>query len=239
MARWWTARRISSHRCPRLCGHRPPGAPARGGSWHRRPVAAGCHGAACPDAPDDVPTLVDAYKTAFADLRQSGDGVACPRSIPARWTACPRWPQSPGRFWAWQRASPAGACASDRAPRPRGPRSRPCRSPTITRPSRIPRCCLPALRQTGVDAKNATMIGDTTYDIEMGRAAGFRTIGVSWGYHPVIGPAGGARRPHGRRFCRLASASAEVYRPMTGWKAKRFWTNAHRDAGCNGVACPA
>jgi 23S rRNA pseudouridine955/2504/2580 synthase len=32
----------------RLCGHRPPGAPARGGSWHRRPVAAGCHGAACP-----------------------------------------------------------------------------------------------------------------------------------------------------------------------------------------------
>jgi phosphoglycolate phosphatase len=28
------------------------------------------------------------------------------------------------------------------------------------------------------------MIGDTTYDIEMGRAAGFRTVGVSWGYHP-------------------------------------------------------
>lgn len=29
------------------------------------------------------------------------------------------------------------------------------------------------------------MIGDTTYDIEMGRAAGLATIGVGWGYHPV------------------------------------------------------
>jgi phosphoglycolate phosphatase len=27
------------------------------------------------------------------------------------------------------------------------------------------------------------MIGDTVYDIEMGRAAGARAIGVAWGYH--------------------------------------------------------
>ena len=27
------------------------------------------------------------------------------------------------------------------------------------------------------------MIGDTEYDIEMGRAAGYATIGVAWGYH--------------------------------------------------------
>ena len=27
------------------------------------------------------------------------------------------------------------------------------------------------------------MIGDTTFDIEMGVAAGCRTIGVTWGYH--------------------------------------------------------
>ncbi len=42
-----------------------------------------------------------------------------------------------------------------------------------------------ALSETGVDAANAVMIGDTTYDIEMGRAAGYRTIGVTWGYHPA------------------------------------------------------
>lgn len=40
------------------------------------------------------------------------------------------------------------------------------------------------LRETGLPGHGAVMIGDTTYDIEMGRAAGFLTLGVSWGYHP-------------------------------------------------------
>jgi phosphoglycolate phosphatase len=40
-----------------------------------------------------------------------------------------------------------------------------------------------AQRETGVWARAAVMIGDTAFDIEMGRAAGFRTIGVTWGYH--------------------------------------------------------
>jgi len=35
------------------------------------------------------------------------------------------------------------------------------------------------------DTTGGIMIGDTSYDIEMGRAAGFRTLGVAWGYHPV------------------------------------------------------
>jgi len=48
-----------------------------------------------------------------------------------------------------------------------------------------PSMVLEALRAAGVDAKDAVMIGDTTYDIEMGHAAGVGTIGVSWGYHPV------------------------------------------------------
>lgn len=48
-----------------------------------------------------------------------------------------------------------------------------------------PSMVLTALAETGVDARDAVMIGDTTYDIEMGRAAGVATIGVSWGYHPV------------------------------------------------------
>lgn len=39
------------------------------------------------------------------------------------------------------------------------------------------------LRDTGAEARHGVMIGDTSYDIEMGVAAGFKTIGVSWGYH--------------------------------------------------------
>lgn len=36
----------------------------------------------------------------------------------------------------------------------------------------------------GVLASRAVMVGDTTYDMQMARAAGARAIGVSWGYHP-------------------------------------------------------
>lgn len=42
-----------------------------------------------------------------------------------------------------------------------------------------------ALADAGVGAANAVVIGDTVYDIHMGKAAGTRTIGVNWGYHPV------------------------------------------------------
>ncbi len=40
-----------------------------------------------------------------------------------------------------------------------------------------------ALYETGVKAKNAVIVGDTSFDMEMGRNAGIGTIGVQWGYH--------------------------------------------------------
>lgn len=41
-----------------------------------------------------------------------------------------------------------------------------------------------ALGETGLDAEHAVMVGDTSFDMEMARAAGIFAIGVSWGYHP-------------------------------------------------------
>ncbi|SHJ12149.1 phosphoglycolate phosphatase [Palleronia salina] len=41
------------------------------------------------------------------------------------------------------------------------------------------------LRDTGVDARRAVMVGDTSYDMDMARAAGIRAVGVAWGYHPA------------------------------------------------------
>jgi len=41
------------------------------------------------------------------------------------------------------------------------------------------------LAETGIAAAQAVMIGDTSYDIDMGRAAGVRTVAVTWGYHPA------------------------------------------------------
>ncbi|MDO5756677.1 MAG: HAD-IA family hydrolase [Rhodobacterales bacterium] len=42
-----------------------------------------------------------------------------------------------------------------------------------------------ALAETGTEARDAIMIGDTTFDMDMARAAGLRGIGVEWGYHPT------------------------------------------------------
>ena len=49
----------------------------------------------------------------------------------------------------------------------------------------------PAMLEAALDEGHAlpgdaVMIGDTTYDITMARAAGVRAVGVSWGYHPAI-----------------------------------------------------
>ena len=44
-----------------------------------------------------------------------------------------------------------------------------------------------ALAEAGVGAEAAIMVGDTSFDIEMARAAGMMGYGVSWGYH---GPEG-------------------------------------------------
>jgi phosphoglycolate phosphatase len=40
-----------------------------------------------------------------------------------------------------------------------------------------------ALAEAGADAADSMMIGDTSYDMMMAKAAGVTAIGVAWGYH--------------------------------------------------------
>ncbi|MDF2234364.1 HAD-IA family hydrolase [Albimonas sp. CAU 1670] len=47
-----------------------------------------------------------------------------------------------------------------------------------------PAMLLDALAETGAEAEDAVMIGDTEFDVEMARAAGMTAIAVTWGYHP-------------------------------------------------------
>ena len=37
--------------------------------------------------------------------------------------------------------------------------------------------------EAGAEAGETVMIGDTSFDMAMARAAGVRAIGVEWGYH--------------------------------------------------------
>lgn len=46
-----------------------------------------------------------------------------------------------------------------------------------------PSMILTALNETGILPSRAVMLGDTTYDMDMARAAGIKKIGVTWGYH--------------------------------------------------------
>jgi phosphoglycolate phosphatase len=40
-----------------------------------------------------------------------------------------------------------------------------------------------AMKEAGASPETTVMIGDTTFDIAMGVAAGARSLGVDWGYH--------------------------------------------------------
>ena len=53
------------------------------------------------------------------------------------------------------------------------------RHPSKPHPSMIEQ----ALAEAGASAETSLMIGDTSYDMAMAKAAGVRGVGVSWGYH--------------------------------------------------------
>ncbi len=42
-----------------------------------------------------------------------------------------------------------------------------------------------AMADVGADPDQTVMVGDTTFDMTMARAAGTDAVGVAWGYHPV------------------------------------------------------
>jgi phosphoglycolate phosphatase len=69
-----------------------------------------------------------------------------------------------------------------------------------------------AMRETGSDPEETLMVGDTSFDMEMARAAGARAIGVAWGYHPsaLLEAAGAETILHG--FDQLLDVAAGTER---------------------------
>lgn len=67
------------------------------------------------------------------------------------------------------------------------------------------------LAATGIDRARAMMVGDTSFDMEMARAAGMIGLGVGWGYHaPAELTRAGAQRVLGH-FDELMPAAAELF----------------------------
>ena len=70
-----------------------------------------------------------------------------------------------------------------------------------------------AMTETGIEAVDTMMIGDTSYDMTMAVNAGVRPIGVAWGYHPAaeLQAAG-------------AQAVVEDFRDLAAWVSAQWPT---------------
>ena len=138
-----------------------------------------------PDLPQHHATLVTAYKEAFARLRLSPDGAALSPLFPGARAALDHLAAQDHTLLAIATGKSRRGLDHIIELHGFGPLFQSMQvaddHPSKPHPSMIYAC----LRDTGVDPRRAVILGDTTFDIEMGRAAGIRTIGVTWGYHPA------------------------------------------------------
>ena len=73
-----------------------------------------------------------------------------------------------------------------------------------------PQMILNCLAGTGAEAAHSVMIGDTEFDMAMGRAANVRRIGVRWGYHEDARLQRGGAERMADETAELASLVAEL-----------------------------
>lgn len=137
----------------------------------------------CPDATDEQRArLVDAYKGAFIQLRSDNQemGPLFPgaraaldalRAHDHTLLAVATGKSRRGLDKVLERHDLNGVFHSEQVAD---------HHPSKPNPSMI----LTALNETGVLPQKAVMLGDTTFDMDMARAAGIKKIGVTWGYHP-------------------------------------------------------
>ncbi len=145
-----------------------------------------------PDLPDRVETLVEAYKTAFASLSVA-DGRALSPLFPGARDCLDMLATDPWTLMGIATGKSRRGLDHLFALHDFGGSFHTVQvaddHPSKPHPAMLEAC----LRETGADAARSVIVGDTTFDMEMGRAAGFCTIGVSWGYHDAADlRAGGA-----------------------------------------------
>lgn len=136
-----------------------------------------------PDAPPALHIqLAEDYKTAFQTMRAKGeveeplfDGIVA--SLDALEAA----------GWVLGVATGKSDRGLDLCLRHHGLRTRFVTLQTADRhPSKPhPSMAYEAMAEAGAAPHTSIMIGDTSFDMAMGRAAGARSLGVDWGYHDV------------------------------------------------------
>lgn len=138
----------------------------------------------CPDqSPEGRARLVAAYKDAFASLRTDNkemgplypgafEALAAFRAQDHTFLAVATGKSRRGLDKVLERHDLTGVFHSEQVAD---------HHPSKPHPSMI----LTAMAETGVMPDAAVMVGDTTFDMDMARAAGIKKVGVAWGYHPA------------------------------------------------------
>ncbi|MGG7564691.1 HAD-IA family hydrolase [Rhodovulum sp. DZ06] len=132
-----------------------------------------------------IDALTAAYKTAFVAIRAETGGEAKAPLYPGAEDALARLSARPELLlgvatgkakrgldhtfasFGWGKLFHTAHCADGHPSKPH--------------PSMLHAC----MSDTGVEARHAAMIGDTSFDMQMAKSAGMAAIGVAWGYHPV------------------------------------------------------
>jgi phosphoglycolate phosphatase len=139
-----------------------------------------------PGAPEDqVAALTAAYKNGFVDLRAQSGGEARAPLYPGARAALDRLALRDGLLMGVATGkAQRGLDHAIQAHKLHGlfqTMQTADGHPSKPHPSMLHAC----MADTGTEPGASIMIGDTEFDIAMGRAAGMATIAVSWGYHPV------------------------------------------------------
>lgn len=141
-------------------------------------------GRLAPEVPEaEILDMVELYKHEFVRIRKETGGEA----------AAPMYPGARAALEALEGAGVLMAVATGKARRglehaleAHGLRRffAACQTADDAPSKPAPGMVLNCLAATGVAAADAVVVGDTTFDALMARAAGVPALGVAWGYHP-------------------------------------------------------
>ena len=134
--------------------------------------------------PHEVDTLVGAYRSAFVESREGAGSAACAPLYPGASEALARLAAQEdvvlGVATGKSRRGLAHVLAEHGLEETFVTVQTADDHPSKPNPAMI----LAAMAETGADAADTVMIGDTSFDVHMARAAETGAIGVAWGYHP-------------------------------------------------------
>lgn len=133
----------------------------------------------------EIARMVEAYKTAYVGLRRRVGAAASSPLYPGARAVLDRLGSEPGTLLAIATGKSRRGLNALLDSHGLG-KSFVSRQVSDHHPSKPhPSMIREILSGTGVAPGRTVMIGDTSFDMEMALAAGVRSIGVSWGYHPV------------------------------------------------------